>query len=158
MATTPNSRKQYWMLLDRDPALKLPMQYHRIRPRVDDYFNMCKEQREKKDGINPTLTGLAFHLGFSSVKAMRKYTLKPEFAWLITTAMTLVENYYESVGSSSGSQHSTFAIFALKNMGWTDVPRVAQDGVPVQEVIVTIQKGDKRKQVKDGKVVEMKAS
>ncbi len=158
---TPTSRKQYWQLVEKITGSpishRMNMKYKLVRERVDSYFKLCTRQDEATDSINPTLTGLAYHMGFSGVTQMRKKAdgSDAKFSYLIQKAMTLVENYYESMGSTTAN---AFFIFALKNFGWMDVPMVAQDGRQVSEVVVTIQKGKKRKQLKDGKLVEMKAS
>lgn len=153
---TPSSRKQYWELVNKitgQPiSRRMNMDYKFVRTRVDKYFEFCTKEH---DGINPTLTGLAYHIGFSGVTQMRKRADSDDLrmSYLLQKAMTLVENYYESMASTTAN---AFFIFALKNFGWMDVPVVAQDGRQVSEVVVTIQKGKKRKQLKDGKLVEMK--
>ncbi len=136
-------------------STRMNMEYRYVRKRVDSYFKLCTRQDGDTDGINPTLTGLAYHMGFPGVTQMRKKADgdDPRMGYLLQKAMTLVENYYESMGSLTAN---AFFIFALKNFGWMDVPVSAQDGRQVSEVVVTIQKGKKVKQLKDGKLVEMK--
>ena len=64
-----------------------------------------------------TITGLALHLGFESRQSLYDYEKKENFSYIIKKARLFVENAYEyqlQFGNSTG------AIFALKNMSWTD--------------------------------------
>jgi hypothetical protein len=64
-----------------------------------------------------TITGLAIHLGFESRQSLYDYEKKEGFSYIIKKARLYVENAYEyqlQFGNSTG------AIFALKNMNWTD--------------------------------------
>ena len=64
-----------------------------------------------------TITGLALHLGFESRQSFYDYEKKEEFSYIIKRARLFIEEEYEEQ-----LQHgnTTGAIFALKNMGWTD--------------------------------------
>jgi DNA-packaging protein gp3 len=85
--------------------------------RVDLYFNEC----EAAD-IPPLLTGLAFHMGFQSRQSLYDYEKKTDFSYAVKRARLRVEMAYEAQLASSA--RPTGAIFALKNMGWTDRQRV----------------------------------
>lgn len=64
-----------------------------------------------------TITGIAHFLGFESRQSFYAYEQKPEFCYIIKRARLFIERFYEEqlqVGNTVG------AIFALKNMGWTD--------------------------------------
>jgi len=64
-----------------------------------------------------TITGLAIHLGFESRQSLYDYEKRDGFSYIIKKARLYVENAYEyqlQFGNSTG------AIFALKNMNWTD--------------------------------------
>lgn len=64
-----------------------------------------------------TITGIAHFLGFESRQSFYEYEKKPEFTYIIKRARLFIERFYEEqlqVGNTVG------AIFALKNMGWTD--------------------------------------
>ena len=64
-----------------------------------------------------TITGLAMHLGFESRQSLYDYEKRDGFSYIIKKARLHVENAYEyqlQFGNSTG------AIFALKNMNWTD--------------------------------------
>jgi hypothetical protein len=76
---------------------------------------------EKKKLVAPsepsTITGLAFHLGFSSREGFEEYELNGRFAEQLKRARLRIMAGYEKklhVTSSTG------AIFALKSMGWNE--------------------------------------
>lgn len=82
-----------------------------LKKEVDNYF-------ESIDGIeHPTVTGLALFLGFESRQSVYDYEKNGEFSYIIKRARLMVENGYEK---DLRSEKPTGAIFALKNMGWTD--------------------------------------
>jgi hypothetical protein len=73
----------------------------------------------------PTITGLAFYLGFESRQSFYDYEQKSEFSYIIKRARLYIETEYEEClqyGNVTGS------IFALKNMGWTDKQEVEHSG------------------------------
>ena len=76
------------------------------------YFLQCEEKGEPI-----TITGLALALGFSTRKSLIDYAEKVEFVNIIKKAKLKVECEYEKrlFGNSP-----TGAIFALKNMDWSD--------------------------------------
>lgn len=88
--------------------------YALLRDKCLEYFDECDIKEEK-----PNITGLALFLGFSSRGTLNEYAKKPVFSDIVKRAMLAVENSYENSGS-------TFDIFALKNMGWTDKTEVDQ--------------------------------
>ena len=76
----------------------------------------------------PTITGLTLHLGFESRQSFYDYEKNKDFSYTIKRARLFIECEYEEqlqVGNTTG------AIFALKNMGWTD------------KIETTLQGGDK---------------
>lgn len=79
---------------------------------IMSFFEMCVEKK-----VDPTITGLALFLGFTSRNMLYEYREREEFSGIIKRAMLAVECSYEQ------SLH-TFkyggAVFALKNMGWKD--------------------------------------
>ncbi len=158
---TPQTKKGYWQLIDLTKVGKRAnMDPPKVRIRAYEYFKMCLANSEKGEGINPTLTGLAYHMGFNSIAHMNKvHKDQPEFQMMVDKAKLLVENYYETRGSDGNNHSVTFAIFALKNLGWIDQPAVVQNSQGVSEVVITFKKpGKKAKQLKDGKLVPMTAS
>lgn len=82
-----------------------------LQTKVDEYFSTDKGQKK------PTISGLAYHLGFESRQSFYDYEKKPGFTYTIKRARLRIEETYE------GNLHDSAAggsIFALKNMDWTD--------------------------------------
>ena len=112
----------------RPPAYKSVKE---MADKIDSYFKkppMKKHQTKDGDFIDVpflSITGLALHLGFASRQSFYDYEEKPEFAYTIKRARTLIENEYEFMlqkGNTAG------AIFALKNFGWDD-KRVIENNI-----------------------------
>lgn len=80
--------------------------------KVYEYQRHCLESKEPV-----TWTGLALFMGFSSRQSINEYKKYDGFSDAVRKAQTFVEYHYEL--RLNGSQ-PTGAIFALKNMGWTD--------------------------------------
>lgn len=101
----------------------------KLQKKIDEYFANCPDKRvitgfDKNNGefvtmeLNtPTITGLAFYLGFCSRDSFYEYGKKPEFSDTIKKARLRIENEYEK---QLYNDKCTGAIFALKNLGWTD--------------------------------------
>lgn len=74
----------------------------------------------KKDKVQPwapTLSGLAFHLGFNSRQEFEEYESKGKFADRLKRARLQIETFCEK---KLHTQYTSGAIFALKNLGWAD--------------------------------------
>lgn len=96
---------------------------------IDDYFEPLTDMYEQKNGIlvkqgqkketrqNPTITGLAYHLGFESRQSLYDYEDIEEFSCIVKRARLRVEMGYEE---SLRGNNVAGSIFALKNMGWKD--------------------------------------
>ncbi len=107
-----------------------------MRELVEDYFKSPPTKTVTKNGesvVVPfiSITGLALHLGFASRQSMYDYENKPEFAYIIKRARTLIESEYEFMLQTG---NTTGAIFALKQFQWSD--KVEQDNV--QDIIINI--------------------
>jgi len=76
---------------------------------IDEYFNQWAGR--------VTITGLALHLGFESRQSIYDYEKNGQFSYTIKKGRLRVENYYEL---NLLGDHTTGAIFALKNFGWAD--------------------------------------
>jgi len=72
----------------------------------------------------PTITGLSLYLD-TSRKVLMEYENRDNFSNTIKKAKTMIERFYEE---GLMSQHSTGAIFALKNFGWTDKQEIEHTG------------------------------
>jgi len=98
-----------------------------LQLKIDKYFNGGLKKRtifvgkgDNKEAIEievPTISGLAYFLGFESRKSFYDYEKRDGFLYTIKRARLFIEQEYEEqlqVGNTTG------AIFALKNMGWID--------------------------------------
>ena len=65
----------------------------------------------------PTICGLALFLGFSSRQSLLDYQNRDEYFDTIKIAKTKIEMMYEQ---KLHENNCTGAIFALKNLGWSD--------------------------------------
>ncbi|QQL50346.1 terminase small subunit [Mucilaginibacter ginkgonis] len=95
-----------------------------------------EEKRWLREPEPPTLTGLAWYLGFASRDEFDKYEEQGRFKNRLKRARLRIEAEYEKKlhGSSSSG-----AIFALKTMGWADKPVsvLTPDGNVIIELIAT---------------------
>jgi len=86
---------------------------------IDLYFQELEYEDDRGNTLTKpaTITGIALRLGFCSRQSFYDYEKKEEFTYTVKRARLRVETSYEDhlFGKSS-----TGAIFALKNMGWTD--------------------------------------
>jgi hypothetical protein len=80
--------------------------------KVDAYVQACRAEQEPV-----TWTGMALALGFTSRQAIDEYGRYPGFSDSVKRAKTLVERAYEE---RLHGPAAAGAIFALKNMGWSD--------------------------------------
>lgn len=95
------------MSVGRPPMYDNPEE---LQASIDKYFAEASEGKY-------TITGLVLFIGFADRKSFYDHEKKSEFAHIIKTARTRIENDYEQ---TLRSQYSTGSIFALKNFGWTD--------------------------------------
>ena len=87
-----------------------------LATKADEYFKLCFEKE-----IQPTISGVTLFLGFTSRQSFYNLESKPDLIDTVKGIRLMVEASYEALGCSGGN-HTTFAIFALKSMGWTDKP------------------------------------
>lgn len=66
---------------------------------------------------SPTTTDLAIYLWFASRQSLYDYIKNKEFSYIIKKALLFIEREYEE---RLNFNSPTWAIFALKNMGWKD--------------------------------------
>lgn len=83
----------------------------------DEEGNPYTERKYTRRPEQPTITGLAIYLGFESRQSVYDYEKSGEFSYIIKRARLYVEHGYEQ---ALMSEKPTGAIFALKNMGWSD--------------------------------------
>lgn len=94
-----------------------------LQDKINEYLNNLPTYKKvitNKISLDipiPTITGLAYHLGFESRQSFYDYESYEEFSYTIKRARLFIESEYEKqlqIGNTTG------AIFALKNMGWID--------------------------------------
>lgn len=91
---------------------------------IDKYFKEAKPKKKPNSDeyiFNcPTITGLAYALGFESRQSLYDYEKNEEFSYTIKKARLRIEMQYE-VNLSNPFMKPTGSIFALKNIGdWKD--------------------------------------
>lgn len=118
------------MSAGRPPHFDTP---DKLQELVDDYFYQLEQIKE-----SPTITGLAFHLGFASRNSLYDYEGRDEFSGIIKKARLRVEMGYEK--KLHGKYPPIGAIFALKNMGWSDKQEIKHEGIPDPTISVSIAK------------------
>jgi hypothetical protein len=95
------------------------------------------EMREQKvwdrEPQPPTLSGLAFHLGFDSLQTFEAYEKNGLFATVLKRARLKIEAEYEKM---LHQQPVTGAIFALKSLGWLEK---STDNAPVNDITIKIE-------------------
>jgi hypothetical protein len=94
-----------------------------LQKAIDKYFKRIKNDEEK-----PTITGLAYDLGFESRQSFYDYEKAGAHSYTIKRARLRIESAYEQ---RLHGNSPTGAIFALKNFGWVDK----------QETDVTVKSG-----------------
>jgi len=106
--------------------------------KVDEYRWYCKEENEPV-----TWTGLALFLGFSSRQSIDEYLNYEGFSDSVKRAKALVEWHYEM---RLCGEKPTGAIFALKNMGWSDRQELAHTSPDGSMTPITVVFSDEPKQ------------
>lgn len=91
-----------------------------LRDAINEYFMEVVKPVNRQ--IKPTLNGLCFHLGFTTIQSLHDYENRkgPEYAYLVKRARLFILSCYEE---KLYSKDWGGAAFALKNIGrgdWTD--------------------------------------
>lgn len=87
----------------------------RLERKINYYF---------KNEKTPTISGLAYFLGFESKQSLYDYEKRSEFSYPIKRAKLLLEDFHEK---GLNGQYSSGHIFALKNMGWSDKQEITHN-------------------------------
>ncbi len=95
--------------IGRPRIIESPAEMERL---VEEYVTKCHEEEEPL-----TLTGLILSLGLSCRDSLDEYGRRPEFSDSVKKAKLVIENQYER---KLDRDKPAGAIFALKNMGWSD--------------------------------------
>ena len=88
-----------------------------LQAAIDGYFAACNDK--------PTITGLAYHLGFESRQSFYDYEKNQDHSYTIKRARLAIEASYE--GCLRGNNVAG-PIFALKNLGWKDKQELEHTG------------------------------
>jgi len=103
-----------------------------LQSKIDSYFT--------EDNVKPTISGLAYHLGFESRQSFYDYEERIKFSYTIKRARLKIEMSYES---KLHGNNVAGPIFALKNMGWKDVQGVEYPGgIPITGINYIVPNGD----------------
>lgn len=103
-----------------------------LQKAIDKYFKEAKPKLiANTDNYKhncPTITGLAYALGFESRQSMYDYEKDSKFSYTIKRARLRIENQYE-INLSDADQKPAGNIFALKNIGnWKDKQEIDLGG------------------------------
>ena len=95
-----------------------------LQKAIDKYFKEAKPKKKPNSDeyiFNcPTITGLAYALGFESRQSLYDYEKNSQFSYTIKKARLRIENQYE-INLSNPFMKPAGSIFALKNIGnWKD--------------------------------------
>jgi len=107
---------------------------------IDAYFESCLDDEGDNYKYRPTITGLALFIGFASRQSLYDYADKEGFSYIIKRAKQVVAMSYEEMLLS---RSSTGAIFALKNMGWSDKTEVETTIKDVTPLMIQFTENDK---------------
>lgn len=94
--------------------------------RASAYFQQCRA-----DGEPVTMAGLAIALGLKNRQSIWSYGKREEYADVVSWAKLYVEATYER---RLHGRSASGAIFALKNMGWSDRQEVEYSGDPANPI------------------------
>lgn len=106
-------------------ALKIKTREELI-DRILDYFNRISTTIvDEQTGVPimskwltpPSFSGLALAIGISP-QTLRNYQQRDEYSDVVLQARAIIESYYEE--SLNSRNRATGAIFALKQLGWSD--------------------------------------
>lgn len=84
---------------------------------IDTYVESLGENE------TPTLSGLAYALGFASRQSLYDYSEKDSFSYAIKRVILKIESQYESQ-LMNGKANTAGVIFWLKNRGWRDTQTI----------------------------------
>lgn len=106
----------------------------------DEEGNPYVERKYTRRPEQATITGMAIFIGFESRQSVYDYEKSGKFSYIIKRARLYVENAYEQ---ALMSERPTGAIFALKNMGWTDKQEIdhTTKGDSINPTPITFTKG-----------------
>ena len=98
-----------------------PLKDSEGNPLLDKYGNVVT------NGKKPTVSGLAYFLGFASRQSMYDYEKREGFSYIVSRSKLWIESSYESDLRTPGISPAG-PQFALKNMGWSDKTELEHSG------------------------------
>lgn len=117
--------------------------------KIDEYFSITEE---------PTQSGLARFLGFTSRDSFYKYESKVQYTEVVKYARTRIGEYLEKVSLSC--KNPTAAIFQLTNLrdGWIDAKKIenTSDKAPTIAVVQFL-KAPSKGEIKQQKIIDVQA-
>lgn len=105
---------------------------HEVKHSITDPDGKTTEYKSTVWDRHPepaTITGLALFLGFCSRQSLFDYEKNDKFSYIIKKARLRVENEYEK---KLDRDKPTGAVFALKNMGWSDRTDITTGGEKIE--------------------------
>jgi hypothetical protein len=109
-----------------------------LQKAIDTYFSECKPRFDDDGNLIslgiPTLTGLAYYLGFESRQSIYDYEKSGTFSYTIKRARLYIESRHEE-NLSNPMMKAAGSIFWLKNYGWSDRQEheiTGADGGPIK--------------------------
>jgi len=110
-----------------------------LQSKIDEFF--------LDEDITKSITGLCYYLGFASRQSFYDMEEKEGFTYTIKKARLRIEMYYEELLLSRAIPG---AIFALKNLGWSDRQEIdhTSKGERLSPISVTVDKSETAKTLK----------
>lgn len=97
-----------------------------LEQKIQEYFDSLEKDGKKRP---PTVSGLAYHLGFESRQSIydyRKREKEPASSYLMKKTLLYIESYYETM--LNRAQNVGGIIFWLKNHNWSDKQELVHSG------------------------------
>jgi hypothetical protein len=120
---------------------------HQLEVLIARYFSDCSGEKtiaeipsakakgpakNSHTASRPTISGLTLRLGFDSRQSFEAYETKGKFGRQLKRARLRIEEFYEE---RLHTQYTSGAIFALKNLGWSDRHDGKHSGEPANVTV-----------------------
>ena len=89
--------------------------------KINEYFSSINPETEK-----PTISGIAYHLGFASRQSFYDYEKNEKYSYTIKRTRLRIEIEYEKLLVTA--KNIAGIIFWLKNAGWSDKQEIEHSG------------------------------
>lgn len=120
-----------------------------LQTKIDEYFEslIYVDSDKQEQSKTPTLSGMAYFLGFCDRQSLYDYKGKDEFSCIIKRSRLFIESYYEE---NLSGRNPTGSIFWLKNAGWKDKTEVDSVSVNLTSDLTDDEKEKALERVKTG--------